>query len=222
MTALLSCVPLFVGILIAASTVEASGYRFVDDDGIVYLTNAPTDPRYQRLNTGRTESAVGWLRIPRQGLYRKEIQEAALRYGVDSALVEAVIRVESSFNPWAVSRKGAMGLMQLMPATASTLGVRDAFNPKQNIEAGVRHLRGLLDSFAGNIPLALAAYNAGMEPVRWFRGIPPYPETQAYVRRILQLYGGGSSLKPPQFVYRYEDPEGTVIYTNIPPPASRH
>jgi soluble lytic murein transglycosylase-like protein len=222
MRALLSHVVLVGAIFIAtAVTAEASGFRLVDDNGVVHFTIAPTDPRYQRLSR-ETERSVGWLRGLPSHRYRTEIQEASLRHGVDSALVEALIRVESAFDPWAVSRKGAMGLMQLMPATAAMLGVRDAFNPKQNIEGGVRHLRGLLDSFAGNISLALAAYNAGVEPVRWFRGIPPYPETQAYVRRILQLYGGGSPIVPAQFVYRYEDAEGTVIYTNVPPSSFRH
>ncbi len=127
-----------------------------------------------------------------------------------------MIRVESAFNPWAVSRKGAQGLMQLMPQTASSLGVRNAFNPRQNIEGGVRHLRGLIDRYGGNLPLALAAYNAGAQAVDWFRGIPPYRETQQYVRQILTLYGTGSPTGPPQAIYRYEDPEGTVVYTNIP------
>ena len=150
--------------------------------------------------------------------YAFEIREVASRYGIDVRLVEAVIWVESMFDPWAVSRKGAQGLMQLMPGTASSLGVRDAFNPRQNIDGGVRHLRALLDRYSGNLPLALAAYNAGDEAVRWHRGVPPYPETQHYVRKILELYGS-SSHQPgmPQFIYRHEDPQGVVTYTNIPP-----
>jgi soluble lytic murein transglycosylase len=213
---------LVIGFLVSVHAAEASSFRLIDGDGVVHLTNAPTDPRYQRLS-GQTGTSAGWLRIPLRGRYQKEIQEASQRYGVDSALVEAVIRVESAFDPWAVSRKGAMGLMQLMPATASVLGVRDAFNPKQNIDGGVRHLRGLIDRFSGNIPLVLAAYNAGEEPVRWYRGIPPFPETQAYVRRIMQLYGGhgAAPVAPAQFIYRYEDSQGTVTYTNIPPPSNR-
>jgi soluble lytic murein transglycosylase len=212
---------LVIEFLFFVHTAEASNFRLIDEDGVVHLTNAPTDPRYQRLS-GQTGTSAGWLRLPLRGKYQKEIQEASVRYGVDSALVAAVIRVESAFDPWAVSRKGAMGLMQLMPTTASVLGVRDAFNPKQNIDGGVRHLRGLIDRFAGDIPLALAAYNAGEEPVRWHRGIPPFPETQAYVRRIMQLYGGrGAVLVPAQFIYRYEDSQGTVTYTNIPPPSNR-
>jgi soluble lytic murein transglycosylase len=211
-----------VSVFVAAWTAEASTFRLTDEDGVVHFTNAPTDPRYQRFSGG-TGTSTGWLRLPQGGRYAKEIREASLRHGVDTALVEAVIRVESAFDPWAVSRKGAMGLMQLMPTTASILGVRDAFNPRENLEGGVRHLRSLIDRFQGNIQLALAAYNAGEEPVRWYRGIPPYPETRAYVRRILELYGmGGASPAPPaQFMYRYEDSRGTVIYTNIPPSPGR-
>jgi soluble lytic murein transglycosylase-like protein len=185
---------------------------------VVHLTNAPTNSRYQ-LQPGWSGTASGWLAIPEavRGRYSQQIVEAADRYGVDPNLVQSVIRVESAFNPWAVSRKGARGLMQLMPRTASALGVRDAFNPAQNIDGGVRHLRGLIDRYGGNLPLALAAYNAGAQAVDWYRGIPPYPETQQYVRRILSLYGGGSGAGMPQVIYRYEDSQGSIVYTNIPP-----
>lgn len=106
--------------------------------------------------------------------------------------------------------------MQLMPRTASALGVRDAFNPDQNIDGGVRYLRHLIDRYRGDLPLALAAYNAGPRIVDWYGGIPPYPETQDYVRRILTLYGvDGASAS--QMIYRYRDPQGTIIYTNVPP-----
>jgi hypothetical protein len=135
----------------------------------------------------------GWLPTSggARGPYAVEIREAATRYGVDPDLVHSVIRVESDFNPWAVSRKGAQGLMQLMPRTAALLGVRDAFNPRQNIHGGVRHLRGLIDRYGGNLPLALAAYNAGEQAVDWHRGIPPYPETQEHIQRVLSHYWTG-------------------------------
>jgi len=114
------------------------------------------------------------------------IREVASRYGVSAELVAAVIEAESDFNPRAVSRQGAQGLMQLMPETAAILGVADPFDPRANIEAGVRHLRALMDRFGNDLPLVLAAYNAGELAVIKHRGVPPYRETRAYVKRILK------------------------------------
>src|SRR5262249_49662497 len=137
---------------------------------------------------------------------------------------QAVIRVESAFNPKAVSVKGAQGLMQLMPETASMLGVRNSFDPQQNIDGGVRHLRGLIDRFGNDLPLALAAYNAGEKAVVANRGIPPYPETRDYVTRVLYHYDGttnGGSAPPPMPVYRTVGDDGSIVYTNIPPRGRR-
>lgn len=114
------------------------------------------------------------------------IREVAARYGISPRLIVAVIEVESQFNSRAVSRRGARGLMQLMPSTAATLGVRDLFDPRENIEAGVRHLRGLMIRFDANLPLVLAAYNAGEQAVIAYRGVPPYRETREYVRQVLR------------------------------------
>jgi len=120
------------------------------------------------------------------------IEAAAARHNVDPSLVRSVIKVESNFNPNAVSRKGAMGLMQLMPSTARSLNVSNPFDPQQNVDAGVRHLRKLLDSYGGNVRLSLAAYNAGSGAVARSAGVPRFRETQNYVRRITNLYNGGS------------------------------
>jgi len=121
------------------------------------------------------------------------IDAAAARHHVDPSLVRSVVKVESNFNPNAVSRKGAMGLMQLMPATARSLNVANPFDPEQNVDAGVRHLRKLLDSYGGNVRLSLAAYNAGSGAVARSAGVPHFRETQDYVRRITSLYHGGEA-----------------------------
>jgi soluble lytic murein transglycosylase-like protein len=125
--------------------------------------------------------------------YGDLIDSIAQAEGVDAMLVRALIRVESAFNAAARSRKGAMGLMQLMPVTARQYDIRDPYDPKSNIEGGVRHLKALLSRF--DVKLALAAYNAGEGAVQKFQGIPPYPETREYVGRIMKLIGGGQALR---------------------------
>jgi hypothetical protein len=121
------------------------------------------------------------------------ISAVAARYGVSEGLVAAIIEAESEFNPRAVSRTGARGLMQLMPKTAAILGVGDPFDPRENIEGGVRHLRSLMDRFDGNLPLVLAAYNAGHRAVIRHGGVPPYRETRRYVNRILRRLHGDAA-----------------------------
>src|SRR5580698_8947368 len=144
---------------------------------------------YQNLNRGFTQQDID-----------AAIDAAAVRHNVDPSLVRSVVKVESNFNPNAVSRKGAMGLMQLMPSTARSLNVANPFDPAQNVDAGVRHLRKLLDSYGGNVSLSLAAYNAGSGAVARSAGVPHFRETQNYVRRITDLYsasGASSSIFSP-------------------------
>ena len=211
---------LVIALVACATPAAAESFKLTEPDGMIHFTNAPNDPRYQRMGfTSGTEA--GFLRLPNgdTGPYVQEIRDAAERYGVPIKLVSAVIRAESGFNPRAVSPKGARGLMQLMPTTAATLGVRNSFDPRENIEGGVRHLRGLIDRFPNNLPLALAAYNAGEKVVQQYRGIPPYPETQDYVTKVLYFYGGPveGGTTPPTRIYQTVAPDGTIIYTNIPP-----
>jgi soluble lytic murein transglycosylase len=209
-----------LAVTLDARAAGAEMYKLRAPDGTLHFTNAPTDPSYQRMGF-TTGTAAGWLRLPRgeTGPYVREIRDAADRYGVPVKLVSAVIRAESGFNPHAVSRKGAQGLMQLMPATASMLGVRNSFDPRQNIEGGVRHLRSLIDRFPDSLPLALAAYNAGERAVVQYGGIPPFPETRDYVTKVLHFYGGKveGGTTPPTRIYQLVAPDGTMTYTNIPP-----
>lgn len=151
------------------------------------------------------------------------VEKSADQHQVDPKLVHAIIQVESGYNSRAVSRKGAEGLMQLIPATAERYGVQNTFNPKQNIEGGVTYLRYLLDLFKGNVPLTLAAYNAGENAVIKKGGIPPYAETVDYVQRVTDLYNTDSqdvssirkySEPQPAIIYRLVDARGVVHYTN--------
>ncbi len=200
-------------------------YVRVDEEGVVHFTNAPTHREFRPVSP---PAGPFWSFSDQ---YASLIRTAADEHKVDPALIHAIIRAESNFNPSAVSRKGAMGLMQLMPQTAWELSVRDAFDPKANITGGVRYLRRLLDRFEGNVSLALAAYNAGENAVLRYGGIPPYQETKEYVTKVLSLYRGqgktlplngrpapkGSPSPPPLKVYRYVDETGAVRYTNVPP-----
>jgi len=149
------------------------------------------------------------------------VEKSADRHQVDPKLVHAIIQVESAYNPRAVSRKGAQGLMQLIPSTAERFGVQNTFNPKQNIEGGVTYLRYLLDLFGGNVPLSVAAYNAGEHAVMRQGGIPQYRETVDYVEHVTSLYGSTDAffLKKPaapaaSTIYRLVDAQGVVHYTN--------
>lgn len=151
---------------------------------------APRASRPDGLDTG---VAMATAARPAPGPSRRDlrayIRAAALRHGVPPELVLAIVEAESDFNPHAVSRRGARGLMQLMPVTASSLDVEDSFDPYENVDAGIRHLRRLMDRFDGDLPLVLAAYNAGEGAVQLYGGVPPYRETRRYVARILRRLG---------------------------------
>ena len=183
----------FVGFIVLASTVfglEPSAladiYMYKDKDGVITFTNVPNHAGYRTVlrSTKNPLPAVGHVNAS----YDQLILTASGRHSVDADLVRAVIRTESDFNAAARSHKGAMGLMQLMPDTARLHNVVDAYDPVENVEGGVRHLRMLLDRFQGNLELSLAAYNAGSGAVEKHRGIPPFAETREYVRRVLRFY----------------------------------
>jgi hypothetical protein len=208
-------------------------YQFEDEQGVVHYTNVPGDPRYNfvRKDPGPTAARPAMERgsqSPGIRAFVELIRTTAERYGVDTRLVQAMVQTESAGNPAAVSPKGARGLMQLMPERAALLGVRDSFDPSQNVDGGVRHMRDLLQSFGGDVTLALAAYNAGEAAVRSYGGVPPYAETREYVRRVRALYEAGGSLSPrtlalvtaPQRVYRTVGEDGTLTFTNVPPRAA--
>jgi len=192
--------------------------RLVDAAGVVHLTNVPTDPRYRGL-PGASGTSAGWLRLPAHTStrYTADIRQIAGEHGVDPLLVEAVVATESGFDPAAVSPKGAGGLMQLMPRTASALGVVDRFDPRDSIRGGVRHLQYLLERYQGSVVLALAAYNAGEGAVDTHRAIPPYPETQRYVQRVLRRSGLADSLASAGPLQRSLGPDDVMTYSNLPP-----
>ncbi len=179
---LLSIIFLFPGI---DSPCYGGIYRYIDENGDYHFTNCPKDPRYQLYI--REKGDLETVHIdPDQ--YDPMIEEFSRKYSVDSALVKAIMRAESGFNLYAISRKGAKGLMQLMPQTAEQWSVIDVFDPRENIEGGVRHLKHLLDTFGNNLALSIAAYNAGKSAVIQNYSIPPYDETQSFVREVLRYY----------------------------------
>jgi len=169
-----------------ASTAVADVYAFKDKNGVVTFTNVPNHAGFRRVfrDAGRPATSNGVV----DSGYEGYIQNASGRYNIDPDLIRAVIKAESDFKVSARSNKGAMGLMQLMPDTARLHNVSDAYNPGENVEGGARHLRMLLDRYQGDLELSLAAYNAGSAAVEKHRGIPPFPETKEYVRRVLRFY----------------------------------
>ena len=153
--------------------------------------------------------------------YKEKIQSLTQKHQLREDLVFAVARAESSFNPFAVSPKGAVGIMQLMKDTARQYGVINRYNASENMEAGVRHLKYLYEKYGGNIPLTLAAYNAGEESVSKYNGVPPYPETKQYIRRVMSLMGMSSTFSSPARaktkIYKYTTSAGTTIITDTLP-----
>jgi len=190
----------FIIVTAMAVPAQADVFTYTDASGVEHYTNAPGNGPYQRISSlleeaGNSNRANALPVKANVAALAPHIEKAAGEVGIEAALVHAVITAESGYNPAAISRTGAQGLMQLMPGTARRYAVKDAFDPKQNIRGGTRYLRDLLDMFDNNIELALAAYNAGENAViRHGRKIPPYRETQAYVPKVMRLYSQYSAL----------------------------
>ncbi len=191
------------GLLTAGRAGAAEVYSYVDEEGVLHFSNAPTDTRYRKVNRGSGGTGVyrpspqararpvGDSKSARTSLaqWREHIRQAADKYRLPEALLLAVMAVESNFDQQALSEKGAMGLMQLMPGTAKDMYVSDAWDPAQNIEGGARYLRILANQYGGDMVRTLAAYNAGPEAVRRAGGaVPGIPETQEYVKKVVALY----------------------------------
>ncbi len=210
-----------VAVALAAAAAEAQVYTRRNKNGVIEATNVPDEIDFRLIYPGKGAviHSQGFSRRAYDGRFDRHIEDASVLHGVAADLIRAVIQVESEFDSGAVSSKGAQGLMQLMPFTARRFGVSNAFDPRQNIFAGVQYLRFLLDLFGGDVALACAGYNAGENAVLRHKGIPPYKETQNYVRKIQSLLGGVGALAMRSAATFYAPAAPTIAYA--PSAASR-
>jgi soluble lytic murein transglycosylase-like protein len=195
-------------LLFAAVTSHADIYKYVDESGVIYYTNLPETKSYKKVISEKKDAPVSTD-------YSQIIHDMSSKYDVEPSLIRAIITVESNWNYNAVSNKGAIGLMQLMPSTAKDMDVSNPFNPEENIEGGTRYLRFLLDKF-NDLPMALAAYNAGPKTVEYYNGIPSITETERYVKKVLSIYNGKSYNSSSTRIYKVTLDDGTVLFTNTP------
>jgi soluble lytic murein transglycosylase-like protein len=177
-------VTLFVTFIVT-SAAQADIYLYVDRQGVMHFTNTPTSGKFKVYMSNKPKYRKALYNIKS---YDDVISEAATRNGISSSLLKAVIHVESYFNPKAVSKKGALGLMQIMPENLDALNINDPFDPWENIMGGAYYFKTMLERFSGQVDLALAAYNAGPTAVEKYNDIPPYPETQRYVRKVMRAF----------------------------------
>ena len=181
-----------IALLSITATARADFFQYTDEDGTVHITNVPTSAKYKWMMKERPSSVLSPMNPAFKNVTRMRFDEmitsAAEKYGIDPTLVKAIVKAESDFDQYAVSKKGATGLMQLMPETASRMGVRNIHDPEENVEGGIKYLSKLLNMFNWQVPLAVAAYNAGENAVLKYGTVPPYAETQTYVKRVLEYY----------------------------------
>ena len=177
------CLVLFV--LAPDLPLYADIYTYTDSQGVMHFTNVPTSTKYRIYIREKSGKSVNTYNADR---YDDLITKASKKYGVSFSLLKALIKIESDFNPLAVSKVGAKGLMQIMPANLKALNINDPFDPRENIMGGTLYLKQLLNRFNGKLPLALAAYNAGPRMVENYKRIPPFPETENYVKKVMKYY----------------------------------
>jgi soluble lytic murein transglycosylase len=178
-----SLVSVITPVLFIYTVVLADIYRYRDEKGVWHFTNIKSDRKYKLYLRTYRKKPSEYIKE-----YGSIINQASRRFGVDPSLIKAVIKAESDFDHKAVSHKGAQGLMQLMPKTSNDMSVANPFNPQENIFGGTRYLSLLLERFKSNTILALAAYNAGPEKVETYRGVPPFPETRSFIKKVLDYY----------------------------------
>ena len=171
--------------LLSPSILYADIYMYRDQNGVLHFTNVPTSPKYQIYIR---ERRVRRLKTNASRRYDHLIIRASEKHGVSFSLLKAIIKAESDFNPKAVSKRGAMGLMQIMPENVRLLHIKDPFDPWENIMGGTRYFKEMLRRYPGRLPLAIAAYNAGPQAVDRYNNIPPFPETRQYVKKVLRYY----------------------------------
>jgi hypothetical protein len=216
-------------ILFSVNFAYADIYKYIDENGVICYTDTTFGKKAKRVIKDNSDTATNQQSASTDSKkpksYHRIIHEKASEYNIDPSLIKAVITTESNWNHRAISRKGAMGLMQLMPATANNMNVRNPFNPEENIEGGTKYLKYLLERFNGDLTLALAAYNAGPKAVEKFGYVPPITETKQYVKKVLSLYNGKTiypsieddsteNKKKPELIYKVILEDGSVLFTN--------